>query len=313
MENRESLFIEYRNLLFSIAYNMLGQVEAAQDIVQDTFLIWMEIDTAPIRHPKAFLVKIVTNTCINYLSSGRITRETYVGVWLPEPLQDCSPDKAQERIETWHALSIGLMVLLERLTPRERAIFLLKEVFAYDYYELAELFEITTDNARQIMRRAKEHLGEDSHRFEVDLRTHEKILNKFLRATLEGDLEELISLLKEDIVMLAEGSGRTIDINGQRLSAVGKPIHGKRNVAKLLTSVMPKFLQHLPGLRWEIVMANGLPSILSFNDDEPFGLVSIESDGERIRNIYLQTNPGKLHQFNHNRPSNHNQSFNQDL
>jgi len=276
---------------------MLGQVETAQDIVQDTFLVWMEIDTTPVRHPKAFLVKIVTNTCINYLSSGRVTRETYVGVWLPEPLQDSGPDKAHERIETYHALSIGLMVLLERLTPRERAIFLLKEVFAYDYYELAELFEITTDNARQILHRSKEHLGEDSRRYEVDLRTHERILNKFLRATVEGDLDELISLLKEDIVMLAEGSGKTIDINDQRLTAARNPILGKRNVAKLLSSVVPKFIKHLPGFRWEIVIANGMPSILSFNNDEPQGLVSIESDGEKISNIYLQTNPDKLRQF----------------
>jgi RNA polymerase sigma-70 factor (ECF subfamily) len=197
-------FLEYRNLLFSIAYNMLGQVETAQDIVQDAFLSWTQPDTVDVRHPKAFLVKIVTNKCINYLHSSRVNREKYIGVWLPEPLHETATENAGDRIETYHALSIGLMVLLEKLTPRERAIFLLKEIFAYDYYELAELFEITADNARQILRRAKDHLGQDGIRFQVDIEAHEKILHNFLQAVTEGNLEDLIGLLKEDIVLMAE-------------------------------------------------------------------------------------------------------------
>jgi len=298
MDNQTESFLEYRNMLFSIAYNMLGQVEAAQDIVQDAFLAWTQLDTIAVRHPKAFLAKIVTNKCINYLHSSRVNREKSFGVWLPEPLHDRAPDNADSRIETYHALSIGLMVLLEKLTPRERAIFLLKEVFAYDYYELADLFEITADNARQILRRAKDHLGQDSRRFEVDLRAHEKILHNFLRAATEGTIEDLIGLLKEDIVLMAEGGGKAVEINGQRLTATAKPIHGRKNVGNLVYTVTGKFFRHIPGLHWDIVVVNGLPSILSRVDNVPFSLISIESDGLQISNIYIQTNPDKLRHFN---------------
>jgi RNA polymerase sigma-70 factor, ECF subfamily len=297
MENKEAAFLEYRSLLFSIAYNMLGNVDAAQDIVQDTFLVWMEVDTDPVKYPKAFLVRVVTNTCINFLGSGHVQREKYVGVWLPEPLQGYAADKSYAKIESYYALSIGLMVMLEKLTPRERAVFLLKEIFSYDYYELAELFEITEDNARQILKRAKEHLGQGERRFEVDIRVHERMLHNFLTAVTDGSLEDLIELLKEDIVLLAEGSGKPVMVNGQRLTAVQRPIHGRRNVAKLISSVMPKFFRDIPDLHWDIVVANGLPSILSCSGETPFGLVSIESDGQHISNIYIQTNPEKLKHF----------------
>ena len=301
MNTQAESFLEYRNLLFSIAYNMLGQVETAQDIVQDAFVAWTQVDTIAVRHPKAFLVKIVTNKCINYLHSSRVNRETCIGVWLPEPLHETATENAGDRIETYHALSIGLMVLLEKLTPRERAIFLLKEIFAYDYYELAELFEITADNARQILRRAKDHLGQDGRRFQVDITVHEKILDNFLRAVMEGNMEDLIGLLKEDIVLMAEGSGKAIDVNGQRLTATARPIHGRKNVGRLVSAVTGKFFRHLPGLRWDIIVVNGLPSILSSVNGEPFGLVSIESDGHLISNIYIQTNPDKLRHFNSNK------------
>jgi len=301
MNTQAESFLEYRNLLFSIAYNMLGQVETAQDIVQDAFLSWIQVDTIAVRHPKAFLVKIVTNKCINHLHSGRVNREKYIGVWLPEPLHETAPENAGNRVETYHALSIGLMVLLEKLTPRERAIFLLKEIFAYDYYELAELFEITADNARQILRRAKDHLGQDGVRFHVDIKAHEKILHNFLQAVMEGNLEDLIGLLKEDIVLMAEGGGKTIDVNGQRLTATARPINGRKNVGKLVSTATGKFFRYIPGLRWDIIVVNGLPSILSSVDGVPFGLVSIESDGHLISNIYIQTNPDKLRHFNANK------------
>ncbi len=301
MENKAATFLEYRSLLFSIAYGMLGEVDTAHDLVQDAFVSWMEADTNTVRYPKAFLVRIVTNSCINYLGSGRARREKYVGVWLPEPLTEYSADKTHAKIESYHALSIGLMVVLEKLTPRERAVFLLKEIFTYDYYELAELFGITAENARQLLKRAKDHLGQGGRRFEVDIRAHERMLHNFLRAVTDGSLEELISLLKEDIVLLAEGSGKSIFVNGQRLTAVARPIYGSKNVGKLISSVMPKFFRDLPDLHWDIVLTNGAPAILSRSGDTPFGLVSIESDGALISNIYIQTNPEKLKHFQHHK------------
>lgn len=298
MDNTATTFLEYRSLLFSIAYSMLGEVDTAHDLVQDTFLTWMEAGTEDVRYPKAYLVRSVTNACINYLNSGRVNRVKYVGTWLPEPLQEYDANTAQAKVESYHAVSIGLMVLLEKLSARERAVFLLKEIFSYDYYELAELFSISADNARQLLKRAKDHLGESGQRYEVDIKAHERMLHNFLQAVTEGSMEDLIHLLKEDIVLVAEGGGQPIHVNGQRLTAVANPIRGRKQVGKLISSVMPKFFRDVPDFHWEIVIANGLPSILSRSGGTPFGLVSIESDGEQIRNIYIQTNPDKLKHFN---------------
>jgi len=303
MDNKTETFLEYKALLFSIAYNMLGNIDLAEDLVQDTYLKWMDIASDNVRHTKAFLVKMITNKCINHLNSARVQREEYIGIWLPEPLQDYGLDQAHKRIESYHALSIGMLVLMEKLTPQERAIFLLKEIFAYDYYELAEIFDKTTDNCRQIFRRAKESLGKDARRFEVDMRLHEKILNNFLQAISEGNMEDLIGLLKEDILLFADGGGRSFNVQGQRLTAFARPIQGKDNVGRLLLTLVPKFIQSVPDFSQEIIIANGLPSILSWSGDSPLSLVSLEPEGDHIRNIYVQTNADKLKHFKKNQPN----------
>jgi RNA polymerase sigma-70 factor, ECF subfamily len=296
MGGRGETFLEYKALLFSVAYNMLGEVAAAEDIVQDTFLRWMEMEKQDVRHIKAYLVKTVTNKCINYLDSARVRREEYVGLWLPEPLLNYDLNKPFAKVESYHALSISILVLLEKLTPQERAIFLLKEVFAYDYFELSEVFDKSEENCRQIMKRARDNLGKDAKRFEVDVKLHEKMLNKFLSAVSEGSLEHFIDLLKEDIILYADGGGSTIQVKGQRLTAFPKPIYGKDHVGRSVIASMAK-VKHLPDLRQEIIIVNGLPSILSYSADKPIAIVSIESDGERIMNIYIQTNPDKLRRF----------------
>jgi RNA polymerase sigma-70 factor (ECF subfamily) len=296
MDNKTETFLEYRTLLFSIAYNMLGNVDAAEDMVQDIFLKWMKVKEDDVRLRKSYLVKMITNKCINYLNSARHQREKYIGVWLPEPLIEYAP-KVYPQTETYHALSIGILVLLEKLTPQERAIFLLKEIFAYDYYELAKIFDKTEDNCRQIFKRAKDNLGRDTARFKVDVKVHEKILNKFLEAVSEGSLDDLIDVLKEDIVLYADGGGSSFTLNGQRLSATLNPIYGRENVSRLLMTVMPKLYQHMPHFSNEIIISNGLPTILSYSGDTPIALISVEPGDEQIRNIYIQTNPDKLKRF----------------
>ena len=297
LSNKTDIFLEYKSLLFSIAYNMLGKVDAAEDIVQDTFVKWLETKTEEIRHIKAYLVKAVTNKSINYLQSARVKHEEYTGIWLPEPLSYQESNSAQTKMESYHALSIGILVLLEKLTPNERAIFLLKEIFAYDYSELAEIFDKTEDNCRQLFKRAKNNLGKDARRFEVDLKVHEKILNSFLLAISEGNLEDLIQLLKDDIIFFAEGGGAAFFLNGQRLTAFSKPIYGRANVSRLLISVISKIEQYTPDLHREIIIVNGLPSIINYSGNDPRALVSIEPDGDQIKNIYVQTNPEKLKRF----------------
>lgn len=297
MSDKTAVFLEYKALLFSIAYNMLGAVADAEDIVQDTYLKWMEMETLEIRHTKAYLVKMVTGKCINHLNSARMKREEYIGVWLPEPIVNYDPGKPQARGELYHALSIGLLVLLRKLNPVERAIFLLKEVFAYDYYELAGIFDKSEDNCRQILKRAKDNLGKDARRYEVDVKAHEKLLQQFLQAVTAGNMEALIGMLKDDIVFQSEGGATTVAANGQRLGAGLKPVFGKENVCRLILSVMPKLYQLEAGFRQEIIIANGLPSTISYIGGVPAALFSFEPEDGQIRNIYIQANPEKLKQF----------------
>lgn len=297
MADKTDIFLEYRSLLFSIAYNMLGSVDAAEDLVQDSYLKWMASEETDIRFVKSYLVKTVTNLCINYLNSARIRRESYVGIWLPEPLQQSGTRSGSAGIESWHALSIGILVLLEKLTPQERAIFLLKEIFAYDYFELAQIFDKSEQNCRQIFKRAKDHLGNHTRRFNVDLKVHGKVLKNFLQALKDGQMDELIHLLKEDIILYADGGGSVLHANGRRFTAAIKPVHGKEHVSRLLLSVIFKMRQYVPAFSQQLIMANGLPSILTSSGDEPLSLITIEPEGDRIRNIFLQTNPEKLHSF----------------
>jgi RNA polymerase sigma factor, sigma-70 family len=146
-------FLEFRSLLFSVAYNMLGVIADAEDIVQDSFEKWLSVDTTTVLHPKAYLVKVVTNKCITHLEKIKRERKNYIGPWLPEPLI-AHETQADHRIEMFQPLSMGIMVMLEKLTAQERAVFLLKEIFSYDYDEIAEIINKTNDNCRQIFKRA---------------------------------------------------------------------------------------------------------------------------------------------------------------
>ena len=297
MDNNTQLFLEYKGLLFSIAYNMLGNIDAAEDIVQDVFLKWIEAGAESVRNRKAFLVRMVTNASINYLGSARARREKYMGIWLPEPLPDGGAPDLPSRIESYHALSIGLLVLLEKLTPQERAIFLLKEVFAYDYDELAEIFDRTTAHCRQIFKRAKEHLGKDTRRFQVDMKVHERILRNFMQAVMAGSMEELIGLLKEDIILFTDGGGVQVAVQQQRITAFPKPIKGRENIGRLLLTLVPKFRKSIPDFRQATTLVNGMPAIITYSGNEPRSLVALEIEDEQVRNIYVQSNPEKLKHF----------------
>ena len=297
MDINTQLFLEYKGLLFSIAYNMLGNVDAAEDIVQDVFLKWMEAGAQSVRNRKAFLVRMVTNASINQLNSARARREKYVGIWLPEPLEDGGAMPSLTRIESYHALSIGLLVLLEKLSPQERAIFLLKEIFAYDYEELAEIFDRTTANCRQIFKRAKDHLGKDTRRFQVDMKVHERILQNCLQAISAGSMEGLVQLLKEDIHLFADGGGTVFTLQQQRITAFPKPIEGRESVVRVLLDLVPKFMNSVPNSRRVTTLVNGMPALLLYSGDDPWSLVALEVNDGLVQNIYVQTNPDKLRHF----------------
>jgi RNA polymerase sigma-70 factor (ECF subfamily) len=292
--NQLEIFTEYRALLFSIAYNMLGIVQDAEDIVQETYLKWAAVNPVEIKNHKAFLVKIVTNLSINYLTSARKKREDYVGLWLPEPLMKEKVTDSIKAVDLYYALSIGMMVLLEKLTPSERAVFLLKDVLSYEYSEIADILSKSEDNCRQIFSRAKKNLGGREKRFQIDIQVHEKMLQKFLNAVNHGNTEELIDLLRDDIELLADGGGKSFTFGRQKFSANRKPVVGANNVSKFVLNVGDKINRYVPNVTNKVVYVNGLPSLVTYSNNVPYCVICLEIADNKIANVYLQTNPDKI-------------------
>jgi RNA polymerase sigma-70 factor (ECF subfamily) len=289
---KDELFLDYRNLLFSIAYDMLGNVSEAEDMVQETYIRWTT-SNGTVSHPKAYLVKIVTNLCINYLDLARKKREKYVGVWLPGPVIQKAGNTFQPG-EIYHALSIGLMVVLEKLTPVERAVFLLKEIFSYDHQEIGEIIGKTEDNCRQLLARAKKQLDNDHKRFQIDLAAHEEILRRFIDACRNGDMESLIGMLKEDITLYADGGGSTFEVNKQRITAAAHPIHGRETVATFLINITARFRSMAPNAGYKVMLVNGSPALVNYSGDRPVNIISLQVEDGKIAQVYGHSNPEKI-------------------
>ena len=283
-ERADEVFDSHRSLLFSIAYRMLGSVADAEDMIQETFLRWQKTPPAGIRSPKAFLVTIVSRLCINQLQSARAKREEYQGPWLPEPLVTGDAGDPSAALSTAESLSVAFLVLLERLTPTERAVFLLREVFDYEYPEIGEILGLSLANCRQIFRRARQHVTESRPRFEPTPQERTDLLRRFLRAAQEGDMEGLVSVLSKDVVLYADGGGRA--------TAVANPIHGADRVARFLVegrrNLMPADVE-----RREAVI-NGAPGVVAYSGGRPYGVLSIDIADGKIRNVFIVTNPDKL-------------------
>jgi len=291
---KTEIFLEYKSLLFSVAYNMLGVVADSEDIVQDTFEKWLAVDAATVQHPKAYLVKAVTNKCITHLEKLKRERTNYIGPWIPEPLIADETQIDHKRVEMFHPLSIGIMMMLEKLTAQERAVFLLKEIFSYDYDEIAEIINKTNDNCRQIFKRAQQHLKDDRKRFEIDMATHERIFKQFLHACNEGDMDGLIALLQEDIVMVTDGGGSSLKVNGRTIQALRKPIAGREHVAKFVINIVQVVQEFVPGFTSKTVLVNNMPALACFTNGKPLSLITLEVRNDRIINIYVLSNQEKI-------------------
>ncbi len=291
------IFSEYRGFLFSVAYNMLGIVQDAEDIVQESYIKWSATAIDEIKNPRAFLLKMVTNLCINYRDSARKKKENYIGIWLPEPLAKEKMADSFKSVDLYYSLSIGMMVLLERLTPAEQAIFLLKEVFSYDYTEIAEILSKSEDNCRQIFSRAKKNLGGREKRFHIDVQVHEKMFHRFMNAVRHGDTENLLNLLQQDIELHADGGGKSFRFGKQKFSANRKPVMGAVNVCKFVLNVGDKIRRYVPNVTQKIVYVNGLPSLVTYSNNVPYCIMCLEIDEDKICNIYLHTNPDKIRNF----------------
>jgi len=277
-------FNESRSLLFSIAYRMVGSVADAEDIIQDAFIRWQQTSRTDIRSPKAFLVTIVTRLSINHLRSARSQREQYVGQWLPEPIVTDPGADPSGSFQSGESVSMAFLVLLERLTPVERAVFLLREVFEYEYTEIAEAIGRTEANCRQILRRAKEHVHAARTRFKTSDREHRDLLAQFVQATAEGDMDGLLALLANDVVLHTDGGGKA--------PALPNLIHGATNVSRAVLGASKKFGRLSRVMR--LAQINGEPGLVTYVDGRPHSALVLHVAEGRVKGIYIVINPAKL-------------------
>jgi RNA polymerase sigma-70 factor, ECF subfamily len=284
-DERAAVFTDTRPQLFSIAYRMLGSVADAEDIVQDTYLRWQRAPDDEVREPRAYLTTIVTRLAINQLRSARVQRESYVGPWLPEPLvTDHVPDPSAT-VELAESLSMAFMVMLERLSPIERAVLLLHDVFDFDYAEIARIVDKSEVNCRQLLARAKKHVGAAEVRFDADRAQAEQLMQRFTQAAGAGDMEGMIAVLAEDITLWADGGGK---VRGAAL----RPIHGAALVARFIASVLERFVPVERTSR--AAQINGEPGFIVYVSGRPLAAMIFHVREGRIQTIYAIGNPDKL-------------------
>jgi RNA polymerase sigma-70 factor (TIGR02957 family) len=275
----EEAFARHRSLLFTVAYEMLGSAADAEDVVQETWLRWADVDHAVVRDSRAYLVRIVTRQSLNRLRTLARRREDYVGEWLPEPLQT-SPDVAAD-IELAESVSMAMLTVLETLGPAERAVFVLRDVFDTPYEEIAEAVGKTPATVRQIAHRARDHVAARRPRMPVDATEQQEIVNRFLAAVRSGDLQGLLDVLAPDVVIVADGGGVA--------AAALRPIRGAQRVASLLV----KGLRTLD-IEATAVWLNGAPAIRLDLGGRVDTAVSLVVENGRITDIYAVRNPHKL-------------------
>jgi RNA polymerase sigma-70 factor (ECF subfamily) len=277
-------FEAQRPRMFGLAYRLLGSAQEAEDVVQDTFLRWHRADRAAIAVPSAWLAKVLTNLCLNRLASARVQRERYVGPWLPEPVLTSDGtlgplDTAEQR----DSVSLALLVLLERLTPTERAVFVLREAFGYSHREIAQILELSEVNCRQLDRRARRRLAEPRPRFRREPRQWHRLVERFLLAAQEGDLRSLQQLLAADVTAWADGGGK--------VTAARRPVVGPARVARYLVGAFRRFAA---GVELAVAEVNGEPAVLGWSGEDLLGVLVLEIVDERIGALRAVANPDKL-------------------
>ncbi|NIH81326.1 RNA polymerase sigma-70 factor [Amycolatopsis viridis] len=271
-------FVRHRSLLFTVAYEMLGSAADAEDVVQETWLRWAEVDQAQVTHPRAYLVRVVTRQALNRLRSLSRRREDYVGEWLPEPLLT-TPDVAED-VELAENVSIAMLTVLETLGPVERAVFVLHEVFGTPYAEIAETLGKSPAAVRQIGHRAREHVAARRPRMQVDRSEQQAAVDSFLAAVSSGDVQALMAVLAPDVVVISDGGGIA--------PAARKPVVGAELVATLLARAAAR-----TGFTASATWVNGMPGVRLDVDGSAAALSLVVSEG-RITRIYGINNPHKL-------------------
>ncbi len=283
IDDHTERFTLLRPLLFTIAYEILGSATDADDVLQESYLRWAEADLSTVRDTKAYLAQLVTRQALNTLRTQMRRREEYVGPWLPEPLLLDERDGASDVVLA-ESVSVAMLVVLETLSPDERAVFVLREVFGFSHDDIASAVGKSSVAVRQMAHRARRHVQARRRRFDrVDARQSERITTEFLSAAITGDLEGLMSMLAPDVVFTADSDGK--------VSAARRPVLGAEKVARLVIGLMTRAGAEY---RLELTTCNGAPAMIAYRHDRPDSVFTIELSGGRISHFYVIRNPVKL-------------------
>lgn len=278
---------QYRSALFGLAYRMLGSVMDAEDIVQEAFVRWQKEPNAEVRSLKAYLTTMVTRMCIDQLRLSHVRREEYIGMWLPEPLlQSSGSDDPARVVELDESISTAFLILLEHLSPLDRAVFLLHDVFNYTFAEIAPVVGKSPTDCRQIGHRARQRLHEGRPRFDVQPGTVEQIVQEFFDACNDGDLSELLALLSPDVTVKNDTGGKT--------TAVRNTIYGADHAARLFIGIFHRWSAHLD---CHIVEVNGQSALVFYAGEQAVCVTTFEVGGNKIQAIFQVFNPDKLRAF----------------
>lgn len=274
---------QLRPLAFSIAYRMVGSVTEAEDLAQEAMLRFHRSD---VESPRAFISAVTTRLAIDHLRSARVRRETYVGPWLPDPLLTDPAPGPGERAELADSLSQAFLVLLERLTPTERAAFLMREVFGHEYAEIGRMLARSEDSCRQLVSRARRHVDAERPRFEADAAKRRELTARFIEAIEEGDTEGLTGLLAADAVFMSDGGGKA--------TAARKQLHGAARVARVLVGIARTRVRHFDDVGDRAVWVNGQPGLILFENGHVGSVMALDIADGQVQAVRVMRNPEKL-------------------
>ena len=283
MPQVDPVFEEYRHVLCRLAYRMLGSQPDADDVMQEAYLRWTKVSHDQVKSPRAYLHSIVTHLCIDQRKAIDERKQTYVGPWLPEPIVESGSPAVQDRVEAAESVSMALLLILESLSPAERAAYLLRRVFDYPYDEIAEILDKPESGCRQLVSRAETRILEKRPRFEADPAKVERLTESFVRACSSGDLDGLVQILAEDAIFYSDGGGK--------VTAALAPIRGADHIARFFLGILRK---SPPELEFRRVRVNGQPGLLGVLHGEIVNLLTFDVADGRIATCFAVRNPDKL-------------------